>query len=65
MTMPDPIQPEPRREFKNYSGELLEHLPYIPDLAPSDFHLLGPLKTTLLANVSLMMKRLKWRCASD
>jgi hypothetical protein len=24
--------------------EPLEHPPYIPDLAPSDFHLLGPLK---------------------
>jgi hypothetical protein len=24
--------------------ELLEHLPYRPDLAPSDFHLFGPLK---------------------
>jgi histone-lysine N-methyltransferase SETMAR len=24
--------------------ELLEYLPYIPDLAPSDFHLFGPLR---------------------
>jgi hypothetical protein len=28
-------------------------------LARSDFHLFGPLKTTLLADVLLMMKRLK------
>jgi hypothetical protein len=27
--------------------ELLEHLPYSPDLAPSDFHLFGPLKNHL------------------
>jgi histone-lysine N-methyltransferase SETMAR len=28
--------------------ELLEHPPYSPDLAPSDFHLFGALKTILL-----------------
>jgi len=27
--------------------ELLQHLPYTPDLAPSDFHLFGPLKESL------------------
>jgi histone-lysine N-methyltransferase SETMAR len=27
--------------------ELLEHLPYSPDLAPSDFHLFDPLKNHL------------------
>ena len=27
--------------------ELLQHLPYSPDLAPSDFHLLEPLKESL------------------
>jgi histone-lysine N-methyltransferase SETMAR len=27
--------------------ELLEHPPYSPDLAPSDFHLFGPLKKHL------------------
>jgi histone-lysine N-methyltransferase SETMAR len=26
--------------------ELPEHLPYSPDLAPSDFHLLGPSENT-------------------
>jgi hypothetical protein len=33
-------------------------------LAPSYFHLFGPLKTTLVADVSLMTKRLKGRCGS-
>jgi hypothetical protein len=59
MTMPDPIQSQqPRREFK-YSGDLFEHPPYSPDLVSSDFHLFGPLKTTLVANVSLITNRLK------
>jgi histone-lysine N-methyltransferase SETMAR len=39
--------------------ELLYHPPYSPDLAPSDFHLFDPVKTTLVANISLMTKRLK------
>jgi hypothetical protein len=29
--------------------EVLEHPPYSPDLAPSDFHLFGPLKLLLSA----------------
>jgi hypothetical protein len=37
----------------------LEHPSYSPDFAPSDFHVFGPLKITLIANVPLMMKRLK------
>jgi hypothetical protein len=46
--MPDHIQPEqPRREFKNYSWELLEHQFHSPDFAPSDFHLFGLLKNHL------------------
>jgi hypothetical protein len=58
MTMSDPEQPEqPRSEFKNYSGNFLKIC--LTALAPSDFHLFGPLKTTLVANISLMMKRLK------
>jgi hypothetical protein len=47
MRMPDPIQPEQtREEFKNY-GEFLEHPPCSADLAPSDFHLIGPLRNRL------------------
>jgi hypothetical protein len=30
-----------------YNGEVLDHLPYGPDLAPSDFNLFGPLKKPL------------------
>jgi hypothetical protein len=44
--------------------ELLEHPPYIPDMALSDFHLFDPLKTTLVANGSLITKSLKRRCGS-
>jgi hypothetical protein len=36
---------------------------YSPDLAPCD-HLFGLLKTSLVADVLLMTKRLKWRCGS-
>jgi histone-lysine N-methyltransferase SETMAR len=43
---------------------LLEHPPYSPDLAPSDFHLSDPLKTTSVENVSMMTKRLKRSCGS-
>jgi histone-lysine N-methyltransferase SETMAR len=61
---PYTAQTTPER-IQELQWELLEHLPYIPDLAPSDFHLFGPLKTTLVANVPLMMKRLKQRCTCD
>jgi hypothetical protein len=48
MTMPDPIQSEqPRREFKNYSGNFLNIRLTSPDLTSSDFHLFGPLKNNL------------------
>jgi hypothetical protein len=30
--------------------EVLKHLPYSPDFAPSDFHLFGPLKCHLSAD---------------
>jgi histone-lysine N-methyltransferase SETMAR len=30
-----------------YNWEVLDHPPYSPDLAPSDFHLFGPLKKQL------------------
>jgi hypothetical protein len=35
-----------------------------PGLGPYDFHLFGPLKTTLVATNLLMTKRLKRRCRS-
>jgi hypothetical protein len=48
MSMPDPIRPEqPRRKFKNYSGDFLSIRLYSPDLAPSDFHLFDPLENHL------------------
>jgi hypothetical protein len=48
MAMPDPIQSQqPTREFQELQWELLEHPPYSPDLAPSDFHLFGLLKNHL------------------
>jgi hypothetical protein len=51
-----------QERIQELKWELLEHPPYSPDLAPSDFHLFGPQKTTLVANVSLMTKKLKRRC---
>jgi hypothetical protein len=51
-----------QERIQELQWELLEHLPYSLDLAPGDFHLFGPLKNHLVANVSLIVKRLKWRC---
>jgi histone-lysine N-methyltransferase SETMAR len=33
--------------LRRYNWEVLDHPPYSPDLAPSDFHLFGPLKKHL------------------
>jgi hypothetical protein len=33
--------------LRRYNWEVLNHPPYSPDLAPSDFHLFGPLKKHL------------------
>ncbi|GFR99319.1 histone-lysine N-methyltransferase SETMAR [Elysia marginata] len=33
--------------LENYGWEISPHLPHSPDLAPSDYHLLGPLKCEL------------------
>jgi len=33
--------------INHFSFEVLKHPPYIPDLAPSDYHLFGPLKNAL------------------
>jgi histone-lysine N-methyltransferase SETMAR len=50
-----------QERIQELQQEILEHLPYSLDLAPSDFHLFHPLKTTLAINIPLMMKRLKRR----
>ena len=34
-------------KFENLGWKLLTHPPYSPDLAPSDFHLFGPLKESM------------------
>ena len=34
-------------KIEEMGWELLQHLPYSPDLAPSDFHLFEPLKESL------------------
>jgi histone-lysine N-methyltransferase SETMAR len=45
MTIPDPIQAEAIQErIRELQCELLEHPPYSPDLAPSDFHIFVELK---------------------
>ena len=38
---------EPRRQSPNLAGLCSPLPPYSPDLAPSDFHLFGPLKDAL------------------
>jgi hypothetical protein len=63
----DKVRPHTARAtqhgIQELQWELLEKPPYSPHLVPSDFHLVGTLKTTLMANVSLM-KMLKRRCGS-
>jgi hypothetical protein len=56
-----------QKRIQDLRWELPEHLPYSLDLVPnesSEFHLFGPLIPPLVANVSLMMKRLKRRHGS-
>jgi hypothetical protein len=43
--MPDPnTTQETQKKNQELQWELLEHPPYIQHLAPSDFHLFGPLE---------------------
>jgi hypothetical protein len=35
------------KDMTSFKWEVVEHPPYNPDLAPSDFHLFGPLKHRL------------------
>jgi hypothetical protein len=51
-----------QERIQELQWKLLENPPYSPELASSDFHLFGPLKTTFVANVQLM--RLKRRCGT-
>jgi hypothetical protein len=41
------IRKTTRELLRRYNWEVLDHPPYGPDLAPSDFHLFGPLKKHL------------------
>jgi len=34
-------------KLRSFKWEVLQHTPYSPDLAPSDFHLFGPLNQNL------------------
>jgi histone-lysine N-methyltransferase SETMAR len=36
------------KQIQDFKLEVLPHPPYLPDLAPSDFHLFWPLKDALL-----------------
>ena len=48
-------------KFNEFKYELLDHPPYYPDLAPSDFYLFpNPKKNSLLANVLPTMK-MQWQ----
>ena len=44
------------QKIEEMGWELLQHLPYSPDLAPSDFHLFEPLKNLLEASSLRIMK---------
>ncbi|PNF22416.1 hypothetical protein B7P43_G16396 [Cryptotermes secundus] len=48
-----------QERIQELKWELLEHSPYSPYLAPSDFHLFDLLKTTMVANVLLMMEEVE------
>ncbi|PNF41325.1 hypothetical protein B7P43_G17042 [Cryptotermes secundus] len=41
--------------LRNFNWEVLEYPPYSPNLAPSDFHLFGPLKHHFRLNIIPMM----------
>ena len=47
MTMPLRIANITKDWLRKYSCEVLIHPPHSPDLAPSDYHLFGPLKSHL------------------
>ena len=50
--------------LRSFKWQVLQHPPYSPDLAPSDFHLFGPLKQHLsVERFPLTMMRLKEQCA--
>ena len=44
--------------------ECLPHPPFSPDLAPSDFHMFGPLREAMGGRSSVLMKRYATRCMS-
>jgi hypothetical protein len=66
MTMPAPIQPEQSgREFKIYSGNFLKNIRLTARTWPLLTSTVWSVKnTTLVANISLMTKRLEQRCRS-
>ena len=41
------ISLKPREVINSFGWTTISHPPYLPDLAPSDFHLFGPLKESL------------------
>jgi hypothetical protein len=49
--------------LRSFKWEVLQHPPYSPDLASSDFHLFGPLKHHLSGERFLTTMRLKEQCA--
>jgi hypothetical protein len=42
--------------LQNFKGEVLEHPPYSPNLAPSNFHLFGSLNIIFRLNIFPTMK---------
>jgi hypothetical protein len=56
--------------LRRYNWEVLDHFLYSPDLAPSDFHLFGPLKNHLggrrfATDVEVQQAAMSWLQALD
>jgi hypothetical protein len=59
MTMPVPILLNTVGTAQQLCSEILDNLPYSPDLAPLDFHLSGPTRDVLRGRCSASNYELK------
>ena len=47
MTTPGLVASRTAAHLQSFGWEIMEHAPYMPDLAPSDYHVFGPLRKFL------------------